>query len=136
MDVEIVDQIAGVHPEEAGQQEPGRTGEVRPRASLELREIRLADPSAQLVTHSARDLSLRELPPQPTSHPLEQTQFRKLLTQSHCNLQYMADCNIWQAVVSGWLLVVSASAGSALLSPRCAENPGAGDCGLASLPMG
>src|SRR5258707_1731569 len=115
VDVEIVDQIAGMHPEETGQQQPGRTGEVGPRTPSELREIGLADPTSQLLAHTSGDFGLSELPPQPASHPFKETQFRQLLSKRHCNLQYMADCNSWQGSVSDKWLVVSLSAGGALL---------------------
>ena len=55
----VVDQVAGMHLEEACQQQPGGVGQVRARAALDLREVGLADRRVHLLANGAHQFLLR-----------------------------------------------------------------------------
>ena len=81
----IIHEIAGVHVKEAGQQQTGGAGQVRPRAALDLREVRLADFPFQFVADALGDFALGHLPAQAAGCPFEESELRNLVSQAHCN---------------------------------------------------
>ena len=66
----IVHQITRMHFEKSSQQHPCGIGQMRPRATLDLREIRLADRASLFFLESLNHLKLRHLPPQAAQHAL------------------------------------------------------------------
>jgi len=83
--VDVVDQVAGMDPEESGQEHSCRCGQVRPASVLDLREIGLADFAAQLAIDSAGDFSLGQFATQAAGRPFHDSQLSKLFTKRHCN---------------------------------------------------
>ncbi len=88
----IVDEIAGVDLEEAGQSHAGRVGQVRALAALDLREVGLADVNAELFADGVGDGLLRQLAVLPAERAFNVAEIAELFADSHNRLQY-PNCN-------------------------------------------
>ena len=82
----IVDQVAGMHFEEFRQQQARRVSQVRARAALDLRKIRLADGLAQLLLDGSNHFLLRHLAFEAPQGAFHFPQVADFLSQFHyCN---------------------------------------------------
>src|SRR5215471_21065453 len=81
----IVDEVAGMHLEEAREQKPRLVRQVRTPAALDLRQIGLADRVLQLGADRARNLGLAHVAVQAAQGALDRTEVAKLLSQRHSN---------------------------------------------------
>src|SRR6516164_1976299 len=79
----IVNEVARMHLKKSGKQHACRISKVRPRPTLNLREIRLADSLTKFLSDCPNDLLLRHRSSQAAKRPLDFTQIMKFITQSH-----------------------------------------------------
>src|SRR5690349_16723043 len=98
--VEIVDEMTGMHAEQARQQQPGIAGHMRARSALELREIGLADLSLLLLADRPGHFGLSHFPAEAAGVSFQHPEVVEFLSERHCNLQCIANCNIWQGAVT------------------------------------
>src|SRR5438552_4078995 len=72
--LEVVDEVAGMDLEEAGQRLPRAAGEVEPGAVLDLGEVGLADAPSELVAYGVGDLGLGHLAAEAAGGPFEEAE--------------------------------------------------------------
>ena len=108
----IVDQIAGVDLEELREEQARRVGQVRARAALDLREIRLADrgfarllAGGVLLLDGADQLLLSHGTVEPAEIAFYLAQITDFVAELHCPITnrniYIAICNICQMRLFG-----------------------------------
>jgi hypothetical protein len=97
----IVNQKTGIYAEEPRQERPRAVRQVRPRAALDLREVRLAQPAPYFALHSRSQFLLRHRTAQATQgtfHCAKRTEFvaeshrGTLILQSANNVLLFAIC--------------------------------------------
>src|SRR5439155_16669528 len=85
----IVDEVTGVHFEKTGERHARRVGEMRTKSSLDLREIRLTDPLAELALDCRGDRLLRHLAIESAKGPFNGPEIPEFLANFHITDRYM-----------------------------------------------
>src|SRR6266511_2857400 len=94
----IVDEVPRVYLKKSGQQHARGIGQVRPRAALDLREIRLADRFAQFFLDGSNNLLLCHRSSQSAKGSLDFAHVSEFGAEFHitnCDI-YITDCDICQ----------------------------------------
>jgi hypothetical protein len=82
----IIDQVAGMHFEEFGEEHAGGVGEVRARSGFDLREVALRDGFAELFLDKAREFDLGDFAIEAAESAFDFAEIAEFFTESHITI--------------------------------------------------